>query len=142
MAKKYLISIKGLQSYYGDDDCTDIELMTEGDFYKEDGVYFCDYAESELTGLKGTDTSIEIGKDYVSLVRSGAVNSQLLFMEGRKTSSLYTMPFGELMIDVYTQKLSVDIDDSGGNISVDYSIDINNSAAGKNNFEISIREEN
>lgn len=142
MAKKYLITIKGLQSYYGNDDSSNIELVTEGDFYKEDGVYFCDYAESELTGLKGTDTSIEIGSDYVSLVRSGTVNSQMLFMEGRKTSSLYAMPFGELMIDIYTQKLNVDINDSGGNICVDYSIDINNTATGLNNFEISIREEN
>lgn len=141
MKRKCIITIKGSQSNHGDD-FSDINMVTEGNFFTEDGVYFCDYEESELTGLQGTDTSIEIGKDYVSLIRCGAVNSQLLFMEGRKTSSLYSMPFGELMIDVYTKKLNIDINDSGGKILVDYSIDINNSAAGINNFEISIREEN
>ena len=140
--KKYLISIKGLQTYTDDTDNTNIELLTEGKFYKEDGVYFCDYTESEITGLEGTDTSIEIGSNYVSLHRHGNVNSQMLFMEGRKTSSLYSMQYGELLVDIYTEKLKTDINDHGGKISVDYIIDINNSSTGRNNFEIAIREEN
>lgn len=141
MQKKFLITIKGLQSYYDDTESSDIELLTEGDFYKEDGVYFCDYAESEITGLDGTDTSIEIGSNYVSLQRSGNVNSQMLFMEGRKTSSLYSLPYGELTVDIYTEKLKANVDEHGGSISIDYIIDINNATTGRNNFEIAIREE-
>ncbi len=141
MQKKFLITIKGLQSYYDDTESSDIELLTEGDFYKEDGVYFCDYAESEITGLDGTDTSIEIGSNYVSLQRSGNVNSQMLFMEGRKTSSLYSLPYGELTVDIYTEKLKANVDEHGGRISIDYIIDINNATTGRNNFEIAIREE-
>lgn len=141
MQKKFLITIKGLQSYYDDTEGSDIELLTEGDFYKEDGVYFCDYAESEITGLDGTDTSIEIGSNYVSLQRSGNVNSQMLFMEGRKTSSLYSLPYGELTVDIYTEKLKTNVDEHGGSISIDYIIDINNATTGRNNFEIAIREE-
>lgn len=141
MQKKFLITIKGLQSYYDDTESSDIELLTEGDFYKEDGVYFCDYAESEITGLDGTDTSIEIGSNYVSLQRSGNVNSQMLFMEGRKTSSLYSLPYGELTVDIYTEKLKTNVDEHGGSISIDYIIDINNATTGRNNFEIAIREE-
>ena len=141
MQKKFLITIKGLQSYYDDTESSDIELLTEGDFYKEDDVYFCDYAESEITGLDGTDTSIEIGSNYVSLQRSGNVNSQMLFMEGRKTSSLYSLPYGELTVDIYTEKLKTNVDEHGGSISIDYIIDINNATTGRNNFEIAIREE-
>ncbi len=141
MQKKFLITIKGLQSYYDDTESSDIELLTEGDFYKEDGVYFCDYAESEITGLDGTDTSIEIGSNYVSLQRSGNVNSQMLFMAGRKTSSLYSLPYGELTVDIYTEKLKTNVDEHGGSISIDYIIDINNATTGRNNFEIAIREE-
>ena len=142
MNKKCIISIKGLQTYVSGEDDSDIELFTEGEFYKADGVYFCEYKESEITGLSGTDTTIEIGENYVSLERSGAVNSQMLFMEGRKTSSLYNMQFGELLIDIYTEKLDVNISDSGGEIKVDYIIDINNATTGKNKFEITIKEDN
>ena len=141
MQKKFLITIHVLQSSYDYTESSDIELLTEGDFYKEDGVYFCDYAESEITGLDGTDTSIEIGSNYVSLQRSGNVNSQMLFMAGRKTSSLYSLPYGELTVDIYTEKLKTNVDEHGGSISIDYIIDINNATTGRNNFEIAIREE-
>ena len=138
MKDKFTVSIRGLQSYAGGGDDTDIELVSECDFYKADGVYFCDYDESEITGLEGTKTSVEIGKDYVSLVRTGTVNSQMLFMEGRKTTSLYSMPFGELTIDILTQNLSSDINENGGHLKVDYIIDINNTGGGHNTFDINI----
>ena len=142
MSKKCIISIKGLQTYVDNSDNTDIELLTEGVFYKADGVYFCEYKESEITGLGGTDTTIEIGTNYVSLERSGAVNSQMLFMEGRKTSSVYNVQFGELLIDIYTEKLDININESGGTLIVDYILDINNATTGKNKFEITIKEDN
>ena len=138
MSKKFSVSIKGLQTYAGDVDDTDIELVSECDFYKADGVYFCDYAESEITGLSGTNTSIEIGDNYVSLNRTGTVNSQMLFMEGRKTTSRYSMPFGELVIDIHTKSLKKNIDEKGGTLKIDYIIDINNSSSGHNVFDITI----
>lgn len=141
MPKKFTISIKGMQSYAGDAQDSDIELVSECEFYKSDGVYFCEYEESEITGLGGTKTSIEIGSDYVSLTRRGTVNSQMLFMEGRKTTSLYAMPFGELTIDIHTKSLTSNIGDCGGRLLVDYIIDINNASSGRNTFDITIEEE-
>ena len=138
MSDKFTISIKGLQSYAGGGEDTDIELVSECRFYKADGVYFCEYEESEITGLGGTKTSIEIGGDYVSLLRRGTVNSQMLFMEGRKTTSLYSMPFGELTIDIHTDSLCANIDENGGTLKVDYIIDINNVSSGRNTFDIKI----
>ena len=103
---KYIISIKGLQTYEDDNNDTDISLLTEGDFEFQDGVYFIDYEESELTGLEGTSTSIEIGSNYVSLQRSGTVNTNMLFMKDRKTSSYYNTPYGDMQIDIFTDNLN------------------------------------
>ena len=81
---KFIISIKGLQTYEDDSsDDTDISLMTEADFEYQNGAYFIDYEESELTGLEGTSTSIEIGDNYVSLQRSGTINTNMLFMKDK-----------------------------------------------------------
>lgn len=138
MPNDFTISIKGLQSYAGDEEDSNIELVSECEFYKSDGVYFCEYEESEITGLGGTKTTVEIANDYVSLTRRGTVNSQMLFVPGRKTSSLYSMPFGELTIDIHTKELFSDIDDTGGRLKVEYIIDINNTSSGKNTFDIVI----
>jgi len=137
---KFIISIKGLQTYEDDTDDSDISLMTEGGFEYQDGAYFIDYEESELTGLEGTKTSIEVGSDYVSLKRDGTVNTQMLFMKDRKTSSYYSTPYGDMQINIFTDNLNIDMTPKGGKINVDYFIDINNLSTGKNNFEIEIRE--
>jgi uncharacterized beta-barrel protein YwiB (DUF1934 family) len=141
MSKKFSVSIKGLQSYAGDQENTDIELVSECEFYKADGVYFCEYQESEITGLGGTTTTIEIAKDYVALTRRGTVSSQMLFMEGRKTTSIYAMPFGELTIDIHTKSLKTNVTETGGTLWVDYIIDINNASSGRNTFDIKIKED-
>ncbi|MBQ4527124.1 MAG: DUF1934 domain-containing protein [Clostridia bacterium] len=141
MDKKYLISIKGLQSY-GDDDTTDVSLTTEADFEHRDGVYFIDYEESELTGLEGTKTSIEIGSNYVSLTRNGSVNTQMLFMKDRKTNTYYNTPYGDLLIGIFTDKMNIDVDKTGGKINVDYYLDVNSQTSSKNNFEIEIKRQN
>ncbi len=137
---KFIISIKGLQTYEDDNDDTHISLLTEGEFEYQDGAYFIDYEESELTGLEGTKTSIEIGTNYVSLQRNGTVNTHMLFMKDRKTSSYYSTPYGDMQIDIFTDYLNIDISPTGGKINVDYFIDINNHSTGKNNFEIEIRK--
>ena len=137
---KYIISIKGLQTYEDEDNDTDISLLTEGALEFQDGVYFIDYEESELTGLEGTSTCIEVGSNYVSLQRSGTVNTNMLFMKDRKTSSYYSTPYGDMQIDIFTDNLKIDMSPKGGKINVDYFIDINNMSTGKNNFEIEIRK--
>ena len=137
---KFIISIKGLQTYEDDSDDTDISLLTEACFEYQDGLYFIDYEESELTGLEGTKTCIEIGKNYVSLQRSGTVNTHMLFMKDRKTSSYYNTPYGDMQIDIFTDYLDIDVGPEGGKVNVDYFIDINNMNTGKNNFEIEIRK--
>lgn len=142
MEKKYIVSIKGMQSYDDDNSNADAQLTTEADFEKQDGVYFIDYEESEITGFGRTKTSIEIGDNYISLQRCGAVNTQMLFMKDRKTSTLYNTPYGDMTIGILTDKMDVDISDNGGTINVDYYLDINNSTKSKNNFELEIRRQN
>ena len=141
MPKKYIITIKGLQRDTVTETDSDLELITEGEFYSADGVWFCEYDESPLTGLDNAHTLIEIGDNYVSLERSGSVNSQMLFMQNRITSSIYSLKFGSLYVDIHTESLNIDIGEHGGKISIDYIIDINNERNGRNKFDITIRED-
>ncbi len=138
--KNYMISIKGIQTYEDSDDKSDISFLTEASLEMQDGVYFIDYKESEITGLEGTDTCIEVGSNYVSLMRKGTVNTHMLFMKDRKTSSYYTTPYGDMQIDIFTKNLNIDLTTDGGKLDVDYFIDINNVSTGKNKFQIEIKK--
>ena len=99
-----MLSIRGEQ-YFDDVDPDSTELMTEGTMTMGDGQIRLSYKESELTGMEGTTTTFIVEGERVTLLRTGAVNSQMIFEEGEQHTSLYETPFGELTVDIQTSKL-------------------------------------
>ena len=139
MDKSVIISIKGKQSYEDVEDET-IELVTEGLLNKEgEGEYTLSYQESELTGLEGTLTTFEIGPGRVILRRSGSVNSQMVFEEGRQHTSQYETPYGELSVDIQTSRLLHNLTERGGLMEIKYSIAVEHVVTGRNCFKIRVR---
>ena len=140
MDKSVIISIKGKQSYEDVEDET-IELVTEGLLNKEgEGEYTLSYQESELTGLEGTLTTFQVEPDCITLLRMGEFNSQMVFQPGRRHFSMYDTPYGALSISVNTRKMRAALDDHGGQIEIDYAIEIDHAVAGENAFHIDVRE--
>mgnify|MGYP002596738794 CR=1 FL=1 len=139
MENNVIISIQGKQSFEAQDDDT-IELVTEGCLEPDgDDGYTLSYQESELTGLEGTLTTFEIGPGRVILRRSGSVNSQMVFEEGRQHTSLYETPYGELSVDIQTSRLLHNLTERGGLMEIKYSIAVEHVVTGRNCFKIRVR---
>ena len=133
-----LLSIRGEQ-YFDGIDPDETELMTEGTMaLTEDGMVLS-YEESELTGMEGTTTTFEVKGPRVTLTRSGAVNSQMVFEEGRQHTSLYETPFGELSVDIQTSELRHNLSERGGLMEIKYSIAVEHTVTGRNCFKIRVR---
>ncbi|HOJ12039.1 MAG TPA: DUF1934 domain-containing protein, partial [Clostridiales bacterium] len=98
------------------------------------------YNESEVTGMDGTTTTIKVCDGIVTLMRVGSVNSQFVFQKGRKHISYYDTTYGVFTVGVFASEVNVSMDDCGGEISVDYHIEIDNNKTGYNDFYMSIRE--
>lgn len=139
MNKDVIISVVGTQSTE-DNDVNTMELVTEGKFYKKDNAYYVTYRESEVTGMEGTTTTLKIADDIVTLLRFGTVNTQFVFEQGQKHMAYYDTDSGALTIGVFTNEINVNLDDSGGEISVGYEVEINNLVSGINGFRVCIRE--
>lgn len=139
MEKEVVISIKGMQNYEGILPDV-IELVTEGRLARDGASYTLSYQESELTGLEGTLTTIHVDGEQVTLMRVGEFNSQLVFQEGRRHLSMYNTPYGAMTIGVNTRHLLAELTDQGGDIEVDYSVEVDHALAGRNIFLINVRE--
>ena len=140
MENNVIISIQGKQSFEAQDDDT-IELVTEGCLEPDgDDGYTLSYQESELTGLEGTLTTFQIEPERVTLMRVGEFNSQMVFQEGRRHMSMYNTPYGAMTIGVNTRHLLTELDDQGGDIEIDYAIEIDHAIAGRNIFQIKVKE--
>lgn len=139
MGKDVIISIKGTQKYENADQDV-IELVTEGRLEREGGSYTLSYQESELTGLEGTLTTFQIEPERVTLLRVGEYNSQMVFEEGRRHMAMYNTPYGAMTVGVNTRHLLAELDDQGGDIEIDYAIEIDHAIAGRNIFQIKVKE--
>ena len=140
MEKDVVISIKGMQRYEDAPPDT-IELVTEGRLARDgSGSYTLSYQESELTGLEGTLTTIQVEGEQVTLMRVGEFNAQMVFQEGRRHLSMYNTPYGAMAIGVNTRHLLADLNDQGGDIEIDYAIEIDHAIAGRNVFQIQVKE--
>lgn len=139
MNKKVIISVRGSSNYI-DEERGRLELVTEGKYYRKGDTYFITYKESEVTGMQGTTTTLKVANDVVTLMRFGAVNSQFIFQRGQKHISYYDTNYGAFTVGVYTSDMNINVDDSGGEIMVDYELEIDNNNTGDNDFHMMIRE--
>ena len=134
-----VLSLRGRQSYL-DQDPEIIELVTEGVLQQCDGGWNLSYEESDLTGLQGVTTTFRIEPGRIVLTRTGKLDSQMDFQEGKTHDSLYRMDFGALMITVRGKKVAYDLTEEGGVVDLVYSIEIEQSAAGEIDYHLEIRK--
>lgn len=140
MEKDVIISIKGMQKYEDAEPDT-IELVTEGRLERDgESGYTLSYQESQLTGLEGTLTTFQIEPERITLMRVGEVNAQMVFEQGRRHLSMYNTPYGAMAVGVNTRHVKSSIGESGGDIEIDYAIEIDHAIAGRNSFQINVRE--
>lgn len=139
MIKDVLITVKGEQSVQGESDS--VELATCGRFGLRDGNYFLSYEEGQIEGSGKVKTKININSpDLVVLSRSGDIESRMEIVKGERKPCLYATTVGNIYIDIYGEKISVDLNEKGGSIKLQYSIFSGLNVISQNKVEITVKE--
>ena len=139
MRDNVIISIKGKQVNENGPD--EMELVTEGRMICNDKGVLVSYQETELTGLQGTTTMLRINGPVVTLLREGTVNSQMVFEEGRRHLSMYETPYGSMSVGINTRRVKNTISETGGDLEIDYAIEIDNLMVGRNYFSMNVKRD-
>lgn len=136
--REVLLKIKGKQVNSEGEENT-IELITEGKFYEKNGIYYLIYNESEISGMEGSTTTLKVEKNKVSMKRFGNGTSRLIFERGKRHKTEYQTLYGEMDIEVLTDKLDINISEIGkGSINLSYNLNISDSVQSKNQLTIDI----
>jgi uncharacterized beta-barrel protein YwiB (DUF1934 family) len=139
MNKNVIISVRGTQMT-ANQDMNEIELVTEGKYYKKGDSYYVTYKESEVTGMEGTTTTLKVDDRVITLMRFGSVNTQFIFEQGQRHVSYYDTVYGAFTVGVFTNLINIEVDEDGGEIRVGYELEIDNNRSGENDFHMLIRE--
>lgn len=139
MKKDVLIRIHGCQYVEGEKDVTDI--ATVGSLERDDSGYTLCYQESEPSGMEGSEMTVRVESDKkVTLTRRGSFNSQMILEKGTRNICHYNTPYGGVVFGIFAETVHTDVTDNGGEVRLNYTIDVNNDLASKNEINIKIRE--
>jgi len=135
--KKVMILIKGAP-VLADGSEEAFELLTDGEYSREDGISTFSYVESELTGLDGLLTTINVEPDRVVLRRGGGFGGDMIFSEKQKHHFLYDTPFGPVMMRIDTHSIKKRFRDDGGSLEIRYDIEVDNVSVSQNLFKVDV----
>lgn len=136
--KDVVITIVSRQNFEGCEP-DQIDLITTGRLYGRNGKFYISYEESELTGMEGSRTTLKIEPKQITMTRTGTYPSQMRFAEHKREVGLYETELGSVAVSTHTSKLISSIDENGGALAIDYTVEIDANLAGAHRFEMSVR---
>lgn len=122
MTKDVLITISGMQFDVED---APIELKTVGSYYLKNGKHYVLFEEEPEGGGPITKNIIKFKEGSFEMTKKGGNNSYLLFELGKKTSTVYCTPVGDIQVDVATHDLMISESEEEISVKVKYTLDIN-----------------
>ncbi len=142
MIKDVIIDIKTEQTVDGNTDT--IEFTTDGRFGIKDGSFFLSYDESRLLEVEGeVKTTVFVKPDNsVVMQRTGAYNSRMVIEKGVRSNCFYSTPMGQLSLGVFGEKVSSNLSENGGDVTMNYTIDTDLKLLSRNRVNITVKEVN
>lgn len=136
--KKLIVNVTGKQK---NDKVDSIKMKALANSYEKNGLLYVIYKDSNLNEEQETTTMLKIAKDNITLVRSGGVKQQQIFMQNKESVSDYQTPYGLLKMMVKTHRLKIVLG-TKSTIEIDYSLYINGSWQSDNELKISMKPAN
>ena len=115
-----------------------IDLITTGRLYRRSGKFFISYDETELTGMKGTRTTLKLEDGQVTMSRTGTHPAQMLFAQNQRHVGLYQTEIGTMTISTRTNSIVNTISEDGGVLEIAYTVELDSGIAGRHQFKMEV----
>lgn len=140
MMKDVVISMHSVQNSDADDKEL-LEFSTDGNYFLDGDTACFSYLESEVTGLEGTRTSVFVRPNEVIIDRDGLVKGRMVFRERENNRFLYDTPYGSATLGIKTRSIRHRFDDNGGELELDYILNMEHAVVSRNKFFIKVEEQ-
>ena len=123
------------------------EMFCNGRLRLSDTDFSLTYEETALTGMEGTQSQLSFRRDtpgLISLLRTGAVTTALVFEQGKRHICVYQTPYMPFEVCVYTLKVDNALDVRDGRVEgvleLDYIVEIHGARAERCQMRLEVRE--
>lgn len=124
----------------GDTEESEYVMNCRGNLALREGRLYLCYTEPEIEGEETCHTEISFLPDEpgcVTVTRSGGVSASFVLSEGARGISVYNTPFGPIEMCVWAKKISNTVSESGGTLSMDYTVELKGLTAQRTQITVS-----
>jgi uncharacterized beta-barrel protein YwiB (DUF1934 family) len=123
MTKDVLVSVSGLQ--FGEDNPDRVEIINSGNYYKKNEQHYVIYDEL-MEGFDQPVRSMLKFKDgALTVTKKGLVNVNMVFEEKKKNKSCYATPYGDILVGIDTNHVTMTEETDRIVVDVDYELEAN-----------------
>ena len=130
MEENHVITICNRQTINGETE--EICLTTMGTYAEKGGNRYIIYQEYDQETGQPMQTS--------TLMRNNANRTNLILEEGKRHLCQYGTQFGSMMLGVFTKLVKIDLNDQGGSLQANYTLDLDTNLASENEIIITVKE--
>lgn len=139
MMENVVITLKSVQGI-GENEET-VELTTLGRYGLNGQEALITYDESALLEAKNVKTFLHCHlPDTVILKRTGDVEARLVIEKDKTNLCRYNIGVGEMLLDITGERIEATLSSTGGEIKLEYRIDVADKPLTRNKIEITIRK--
>lgn len=121
MTKDITITLVNLQvDESGEKHTTTLE--TNGSYYNKNNKIYLVYDETDPDDGSVTCNTLKLDGATIELTRRGNMESHMRFEAGATSVTRYTTPLGTMHFQIQTEELTITLEDSEGEISLEYSL--------------------
>ncbi len=136
MNKDVIITVSGLD--INSEDTDQIEIVTTGKYINK-GSHGLVRFEEVVEALGVTKNTIKFGEDHAEVSRSGAMEMYLYFYPGKKTTSDYKTPYGDMIVGINTTRYDYKEENDNIDIGIGYELSVNHEFLANCSIKINIR---
>lgn len=137
MKKNVLITVRGTQSAPGSSPDV-IEITVPGEYHLKGNRHFLIYDQLEEDNVTTTHNIVRCQNGFMEVTKRGAVNSVMRFENGKDYTSNYRSPFGEILMDFHTKKVTVEEKDNLLRIQALYSLSVDGAFVSDSKLQIKV----
>ncbi len=138
MGKKLdaVIGVCNTQSIDGETE--KIEMSVVGTLSETEEGWLLEYTEYDEDARKSQTAVRVTGNQTVSVTRTGELTGEMLFERGKRNSMVYSTPYGNLSMGVYTKSIENTLSESGGRLRFCYTTDFHSQAPIENRMTLTV----
>lgn len=142
MDRNVTLMISGLHTESKNEDNDEngeIQTVVPAEYFYRGDAHYVLYEEHQESSGESTQSRMKYKNHVLELTRKGFIDTHMVFEEGRRHEACYRMPYGQLIMGIYTKKLTFEELVDSIRITVEYVLEMNGQRQADSSIAIVIK---